>query len=65
MELLTLSEVRRRVQGGPASARVFVQVEAAAGETTREAKPYCKLTLADAGDRMTLRVWNDHPDYKA
>lgn len=66
MELLTLKEVRRRVQTtGPAEARVHLQVDAAAGKVTREGKPYCELTLADAADRMTLRVWSDHPEYKA
>lgn len=65
MELLTLKEVRRRVQTGPAEARVHVQVEAAAGRVTREGKPYCELALADAADRITLRVWSDHPEYRA
>src|SRR4051794_19714550 len=65
MELLTLTEVRRRAQAGAVDARVHVQVDSAAGETTRDGKPFCKLMLADAADRMTLRVWNDHPDYKA
>jgi 3'-5' exoribonuclease len=65
MELLTLSEVRQRAQAGSADARVHVQVEAAAAKSTRDGKPYCELTLADAAARMTLRVWNDHPDYRA
>jgi 3'-5' exoribonuclease len=65
MELLTLKQIRQRAQSGPVEARAHVQVDAAAGDTTRDGKPYCKLTLADAADRMTLRVWNDHPDYKA
>lgn len=65
MEVLTLKEVRRRVQTGPVEARVHVQVNAAEGKSTREGKPYCELALADAADRMTLRVWNDHPEYKA
>ena len=65
MELLTLTEVRRRAQSGPIEARVHVQVEAAAGKVTREQKPYCELSLADAADRMTLRVWSDHPEYRA
>jgi 3'-5' exoribonuclease len=65
MDLMTLSEVRRAAQDGkPVSARVHVQIEAAAAKTTREGKPYCELILADACDRMTLRVWNDHPNYK-
>jgi 3'-5' exoribonuclease len=62
---MTLSEIRRAAQSGPVTARVHVQVESAAPKFTREQKPYCELSLADACDRMTLRVWSDHPQYKA
>ena len=65
MDLLTLTEVRRAAQSGPVSARVHVQVESAAPKLTRDQKPYCELSIADACDRMTLRVWSDHPQYKA
>jgi 3'-5' exoribonuclease len=65
MELKTLSEIRRAAQSGAVSARVHVQVESATPKLTREQQPYCELTLADACDRMTLRVWSDHPAYKA
>jgi 3'-5' exoribonuclease len=64
MRLMTLSEIRRGAQSGPVSARAHVQVESAAPKFTREQKPYCELSLADACDRMTLRVWSDHPAYK-
>ena len=64
MNLLTLTEIRRAAQNGAASARVHVQVESATPKLTREQQPYCELTLADACDRMTLRVWSDHPEYK-
>ena len=62
---MTLTEIRRAAQSGPVSARVQVQVESATPKLTREQKPYCELNLADACDRMTLRVWSDHPAYKA
>jgi 3'-5' exoribonuclease len=65
MQLMTLSEIRRAAQSGPVTARVHVQVESATPKVTREQKPYCELGLADACDRMTLRVWSDHPNYKA
>jgi 3'-5' exoribonuclease len=65
MQLMTLSEIRRAVQSDPITARVHVQVESATPKVTREQKPYCELGLADACDRMTLRVWSDHPNYKA
>ncbi|MEY2482144.1 MAG: 3-5 exoribonuclease [Verrucomicrobiota bacterium] len=66
MDLLTLTEIRRHAQNGAAvEARVHVQVEGATSKVTREQKPYCELGLADAADRMTLRVWSDHPEFKA
>src|SRR5881628_1129165 len=65
MNLMTLTEIRRATQKEAISARVHVQVESAAPKLTREQQPYCELTLADACDRMTLRVWSDHPAYKA
>ena len=49
---------------GAVPAHVHVQVEAVTAKTQREGKPSCELALADAWDRMTLRVWNDHPNYK-
>ncbi len=64
MDLLTLSEIRRAAQSEPVPARAHVQVEAAAPRLTRDQKPYCELNLADACDRITLRVWSDHPAYK-
>jgi 3'-5' exoribonuclease len=65
LDLLTISETRRRAQEGFVTARVQVQVESASVKTTREGKPYCEINLADACDRMMLRVWSDHPDYQA
>lgn len=65
MQLMTLKEVRQAVPQGPLEARVHVQLETVAAKFTREQKPYCELTLADAADRMTLRVWSDTPNYKA
>src|SRR6058998_2494308 len=64
MDLMTLTEIRRATQKEAISARVHVQVESATPKLTREQQPYCELTLADACDRMTLRVWSDHPAYK-
>src|SRR5436309_7145596 len=62
---MTLTEIRRAAQKGAVPARVHVQVESASPKLTRDHKPYCELSLADACDRMTLRVWSDHPQYKA
>jgi 3'-5' exoribonuclease len=63
-QLMTLSEIRRAAQASPVNARAHVQVGSVAAKTTREQQPYCELTLADACDRMVLRIWSDHPTYK-
>ena len=63
-ELLTISEIRRRAQDGFVASRVHAQVDNTWAKATREGKPYCEIGLADACDRMTLRVWDNHPDYK-
>jgi 3'-5' exoribonuclease len=66
MNLLSLTEIRRHAQNGATvEARVHVQVEGVNSKVTREQKPYCELNLADACDRMTLRVWSDHPEFRA
>src|SRR2546428_11979343 len=65
MDMISLTGMRRAAQSDAVSARVHVQVETGAPRLTREQKTYCELVLADACDRMTLRVWSDHPAYKA
>jgi 3'-5' exoribonuclease len=65
MDLLTLGEIRRAAQNDTVVARVHVQVDASTAKSTREGKPYCELALADACDRMTLRVWSDHVAYRS
>ncbi len=59
MELMTLREIRQAVPQGTVDARAHVQIESLSAKTTRDQKPYCELTLADAIDRMTLRVWSE------
>ena len=63
MELLTLNEIRRRTRRTAAvEARVHVQVEAASRESDARAKTVLRTDPGRCGDRMTLRVWSDHPE---
>src|SRR5258708_13005788 len=64
MDFMPLTESRGDAQNGAVPVRVHVKVESGAPRLTREQQPYCELVLADACDRMTLRVWSDHPAYK-
>lgn len=61
---MTLIEIRRATQSGPVTASAHVQVGSVTPRFTRDQQPYCEVELADACDRMTLRVWSDHPSYK-
>ncbi|MDQ2867273.1 MAG: HD domain-containing protein [Verrucomicrobiota bacterium] len=65
MELLSIGDIRRRAQDGLVTARLHAQVESASSKNTREGKPFCEIVLADACDRMSLRVWENHPEYRA
>src|SRR6478672_5234771 len=65
MQLMTLKEIRQAVPQGPLEVRVHVQLETVASKFTREQEPYCELMLADAADRMTLRVWSRSQNYKS
>ncbi|CAN5609716.1 HD domain-containing protein [soil metagenome] len=65
MELLTLSEIRKRAPKDPPSSRMAVSSNAHPAKATHKGQASCELTLADACDRMTLRVWSDNPEYHA
>jgi len=65
MEPRPLAEIKWEAQGGPITAASHVQVETVAIKNTRDGKPFAELGLLDATDRLTLRIWNDHPDYTA
>ena len=62
IELFTISEVRRRTQNGFVTARVHAQVEARRRKPRAKGNRIAKLSLADACDRMMLRVWDNHPE---
>jgi len=65
MELLTIPALKRAVQAAPArtEARVHAQVQGLTEKQTRDGKPFWELVLADAEAKLTLRAWNDSPNF--
>ncbi len=58
---MTLHLIRSSALEAPVQAEVGVQIEQITERKTKEGKPFLLLAVVDATDRMTLRMWNDHP----
>ena len=65
LELLTLQQIRQAVTARSARSARPRAARVRRGEIHPRAKTVLRADLADAADRMTLRVWSDHPNYKA
>lgn len=63
MQLLTIPQLRRAVQDGRAEALLHIQVEGKMERQTRDGKPYWEVTVADSEAKLTLRAWNDSPNF--
>lgn len=63
MDLLTITELKRAVQGERVAARLHAQVSALSEKQTKEGKPYWELGMADAAGRLTLRAWSDSDNF--
>lgn len=61
MQTLSLRELK--AAAGPQACRAAVrgQAEAATLKKTTNGKDYLELRVADAEERLTLRLWEDHP----
>jgi 3'-5' exoribonuclease len=65
VDLLTISDLKRTATGGGRiEARIHAQVESVVKKETRDQKPYFELSLTDAQSDLTLRAWNDSPNFK-
>jgi 3'-5' exoribonuclease len=62
-EVLSLSALKQRAQGGRVEAAVHGQIEALQRKDTRDGKPFWEVTLADAETKITLRAWSDGPAF--
>lgn len=64
MDLLTITQLKQHAGESPVSASIDVQLQSCITKTTKSGKPYLELTLADAIDQFSLKVWENLPQYK-
>lgn len=63
MDIQTLAELKTSADAQPTLGRVHVQLESVTRKVTREGKPFLEIQFLDATTHISLRVWNDHPEY--
>ena len=65
MELFTIPVLKRAAQEGQGrvEGRFHGQVDAVVSKVTKDGKPFWELVLADAEGKITLRAWNDSPNF--
>lgn len=63
MDLLTITKLKQTAGDTPVAASVDVQLQSCVTKTTKSGKPYLELTLADATDQFTLKIWENLPQF--
>jgi len=62
-ELLPIRELTALAGANPGPYLVRGQLEIARTKTAKNGNPFVELKLADAEATLTLRAWNDHPNF--
>lgn len=60
-DLLTLTQLRQVAGPSPQPYRVFAQVDQRSEKQTSQGAPFLEVKLADAGDSMVWRVFDNNP----
>jgi 3'-5' exoribonuclease len=60
---INLSQLKELAGEKPVAASVHVQVQARATKLTKNGKPYCEITFADATGNCPLKIWSDSPHF--
>ncbi len=59
----TLSQILLEANESPISYRFGSQVQSCLPRTTKSQKPYYELQLVDSRESISLKVWNNHPQF--
>jgi 3'-5' exoribonuclease len=62
---MTIEELKKRASTDPVETSLHAQIESVTTKQTRDQKPYLEILAKDATANFNLRVWSDHPAYKA
>jgi 3'-5' exoribonuclease len=65
LDLLTLAQLKQIAAAQPQPYRLHVQVEAKMEKTTTSGAPFLEIKLADAGDSLLWRVFDNNPLFLA
>jgi 3'-5' exoribonuclease len=60
---LTISELRQQLRDTPMEASFFCQLEKVAVKQTQSGKPYLEWHVRDAGDHLSVKIWDNHPRF--
>ena len=63
MELITIAQLRQTASETPKEAFFYAQIQDRSDKTTKSGSPYMELTLADATNNFTLKVWSNHSQF--
>ncbi|WP_018968631.1 HD domain-containing protein [Rubritalea marina] len=63
MDLLTITQLKQNAGDSPIAASVDAQLQSCVTKTTKSGKPYLEITLADATDQFTLKIWENLPQF--
>lgn len=61
---MTIAQVRAEARAGALAARVHAQVEDTIRKEDRNGKPFWEIRLRDASDALTLKAWNNSPQFQ-
>ncbi len=59
----TIAQIRAEAREGALAARLHAQVEEKIRKEDRNAKPFWELKLRDGSDVLSLKAWNNSPQF--
>lgn len=63
MKNLTISQLKAEATDSPLTCEIDVQVQNIITKTTKGGKPYKEFILADGGGQLTLKLWENLPQF--
>ncbi|MGJ8655036.1 MAG: 3'-5' exoribonuclease YhaM family protein [Akkermansiaceae bacterium] len=63
MPHFTISQLKQNTGEDPTTATVDTQLQKCVTKTTKSGKPYLQITLTDAIDQFSLKIWENLPQF--